>query len=200
MENEKLERIGYINSEIDYFEVVSPIKYANDYTLLIGRDKQNPKDLLLIKHKDSVNYLRCYDLYRKISPALAEKLLMRENKNQLNSLDNAMFANITLGNYEKVKECLNKGANVNAKTKYNNNALIIAVAHHHTKIAELLIERDAHIRAKNDRGDSALSLVKEYSYNCNETKNLIEKYANKPQISKKVKPKAKESILNMRGM
>lgn len=201
MEIEKLERVGYMNSEVDYFTPISRIRYSSDYTLIVGRDKQNPNDLLLIKHKDSTNYLRCYDLYKKISPALAEKLLMRENKEYLNPLDNQMFANIKLGNYEKVKECLDKGANANEKGQYGNSALIVAVGYQQPKIVKLLLKHGANINAENHRGDSALSITKDFLYRgCDEIKNLIANYANKPQISKKVKPKAKESALSMGGM
>lgn len=75
---------------------------------------------------------------------------------KLAMLNEKMFNHIYRGEYEQVKECLDNGADVNAKERFGNSTLISALGCGHTKIAKLLIERGADINAVNDKGFSVL--------------------------------------------
>tara|TARA_B100000029_G_scaffold510568_1_gene602345 strand:+ start:244 stop:2475 length:2232 start_codon:yes stop_codon:yes gene_type:complete len=63
-------------------------------------------------------------------------------------------------NSEKIKELIEKGANVNAKNRFGNSVLIMAVLKKDIPLIQFLLEKGADPNQKNSRGFSALTFAK----------------------------------------
>jgi ankyrin repeat protein len=76
--------------------------------------------------------------------------------------ENELFpsVNAKLQYSEMVKALIDKGADVNAKDKDGQTALMLAAGGGYTEIVKALIEKGADVNAKNNTGDTALSLAK----------------------------------------
>lgn len=64
------------------------------------------------------------------------------------------------GNLEKVKECIENGADVNAKDVWGKTALRSASQNGHFEIVKFLIENGADMNAKNKNNETALDYAK----------------------------------------
>ncbi|MEM4720009.1 MAG: ankyrin repeat domain-containing protein, partial [Candidatus Bilamarchaeaceae archaeon] len=87
------------------------------------------------------------------------EIVSKEEKKQLNS---KLIEAANTGNAELVKRLIERGADVNAETRFGETVLRYALEKGHTEIAKLLIERGADVNAKNKDGWTALmyALVK----------------------------------------
>jgi ankyrin repeat protein len=69
----------------------------------------------------------------------------------------ALLAAAEKGDTAKVEKLLNGGADINARGKYGQTALQIAILHDHVKLAALLIERGADVNAADKEGGTPLA-------------------------------------------
>jgi len=62
-------------------------------------------------------------------------------------------------NFEKVKELINKGADIEAKNNDGKTSLMIASNNGHSEVVKLLLEKGADIEAKNENGRTSLMMA-----------------------------------------
>jgi len=74
----------------------------------------------------------------------------------MRDIDKELLNACWLGDFKKVKQLLEKGADVNARDEDGWTALIKASYNGYEGIAELLIEYGADVNAQNKYGDTAL--------------------------------------------
>ena len=75
-------------------------------------------------------------------------------------LNKKLFDAVENNDIDGVKEALSLGADVNAVDDYGNTALISACMWGYTNIVELLLEYGADINIKNNKGLTALGILK----------------------------------------
>lgn len=74
--------------------------------------------------------------------------------------DNGQFLNaVQSGNYKTVSSLLKEGADVNARNKYGESALVLALKGNYDKTAALMIKRGADINIKDSNGNTLLMLA-----------------------------------------
>ncbi len=74
------------------------------------------------------------------------------------------------GNYDKVKELVDKGANVNERSEHGTTPLMMAVISGNEKLVQYLIQNNADIKAKNNNGASVFG----YCFLCrNDNYNIV---------------------------
>jgi ankyrin repeat protein len=72
-------------------------------------------------------------------------------------MDKQLIKSCVDGNYQKVKELLDSGADVNARDVFDGTPLIMAALHGHIDIAKLLLDKGADIEARDNQGHTAIS-------------------------------------------
>jgi ankyrin repeat protein len=70
--------------------------------------------------------------------------------------EGSIYTFARLGDLDRVRACLEKGADVNARDPNGQTALHVAVNNEHRDVAELLISKGADVNAKDGRGDTPL--------------------------------------------
>src|SRR5436190_1614266 len=77
------------------------------------------------------------------------------------SKDTALIVATRLGNKETIKQLLDAGADVNARSNDDDTALMLAAdkGKGHAEIVKLLLDAGADVNAKNNWGDTALTLA-----------------------------------------
>ena len=87
-----------------------------------------------------------------------EHKIASEAQRQATSLERRMIRDAGNGTLTqaKLKQYLNDGADINAKSELGFTALILAAFNGHTDIVQQLIAAGAHINAKNNDGNTAL--------------------------------------------
>ena len=70
--------------------------------------------------------------------------------------DQELVDAVTSGNAGKVKELIDKGADVDAKDIYGRTVLMVAVINNRTDVARLLIDKGANVNAKDNDRNTAL--------------------------------------------
>ena len=79
-------------------------------------------------------------------------------------------------NFEKVKELINKGANIEAKNHDGIKSLILASSNGCSEVVKLLLEKGADVEAKKNNGYTSLICASEWGYS-DVVKVLLEKGA-----------------------
>ena len=79
-------------------------------------------------------------------------------------------------NFEKVKELINKGANIEAKNHDGRMSLILASSNGCSEVVKLLLEKGADVEAKKNNGYTSLICASEWGYS-DVVKVLLEKGA-----------------------
>ena len=107
----------------------------------------------------------------------ATELPANENAAFLNYEDVTTFCKlIKEGNYEAVEAMINSGEDINKKST-GLTPLMFAARYNRAKIAKLLIEKGAKLKAKSNRGLTALKWAE--LAKANETMKVIEKATKK---------------------
>jgi hypothetical protein len=74
-------------------------------------------------------------------------------------LDRELFNEVRIGNYDRIEELLEKGANVNARDDNGGTPLHVATAWGRVDIVKLLIKKDVDVDVKNNSGSTPLHMV-----------------------------------------
>lgn len=82
-----------------------------------------------------------------------------EIQNGEDSNRKALLKAASRGLVESVEGLLNRGLDVNSRSKYGNTALIRAAFKGHVDVARLLLERNADVNAQNSAGNTALTVA-----------------------------------------
>lgn len=109
-----------------------------------------------------------------------------------NDWNNELFKSAENGNLEQVKQCLENGADVNAKSATGLTALLVASKEGHFEVAKLLIENGAQVGIKDNNFKTALDLVK--------TGEIRELLRNAKDAEVNIKKKRLEEILSTNRM
>src|SRR3990167_10303407 len=72
-------------------------------------------------------------------------------------LENEFVHTAKKGNYEKLKELIQHGADVNSQDRYGDTALMYAAYQENTEIIELLLNRGADLEIRNVYAHTALA-------------------------------------------
>ena len=88
--------------------------------------------------------------------------------------DNALLEASSEGKIDRVKELLEKGADVNAKDEYDSTALIKASEAGDPEVVRMLLENEADVNAKTMYGSTMLKLAILQKHT--EIVDLLEKY------------------------
>lgn len=99
-------------------------------------------------------------------------------------INEQLYLNVKLNNYENVKSAIKLGGDVNYKDKFGDPLLILASAKGFLQIVELLIDNDANVNNVNFNGETAL-IIAATNNNLDLVKLLINEGANIDQADNK---------------
>lgn len=119
------------------------MEIKKDKFIKAAKERNYPYIDEYLKAKGNVNY----------TTALGTSALMWAVRN--NDIEGADYV-------ENIKLLLAAGADVNAKNKYKDTALIWAAVRGSYKIAKTLLEANADVNAKNNNGETALSMIRKH--------------------------------------
>tara|TARA_Y100001954_G_scaffold226335_1_gene268045 strand:- start:3111 stop:6092 length:2982 start_codon:yes stop_codon:yes gene_type:complete len=148
-------------------EMGTSLKYLNNDgdTLLISAIKNEDQSLFIFLMKKGANILqknkKGLTVFDVIKTSKLTKLKAFLEKNQL-SFELQGYLNHETYNSEKIKELINKGADVNTVNKQRNSILIMAVLKKDVELIKFLLSKGANPEKKNSRGFSALRFSERY--------------------------------------
>jgi ankyrin repeat protein len=156
-------------------EALKNKNFHNVHSLLNKRVKPIPVDIRSKEFKTGL-MIACSNK----DPKMVEVFLKKGAKLELTDVDDgwtALHLASQSGCHESVKQLIDKGANIEARTNMNETPLHIAAKSNNLEIVKLLIEKQAQIEAKTDKGETVLHLAVKHN-NLEVVKLLIEKGAN----------------------
>jgi ankyrin repeat protein len=156
-------------------EALKNKNFHNVHSFLNKRVKPIPVDIRSKKFKTGL-MLACSNK----DPQMVEVFLKKGAKLELTDVDDgwtALHYASQSGCHEVVKQLIDKGANIEARTNINETSLHLAAKNNSLDVAELLIDKCANIEAKTEKEETALHLAAKNN-NLEIVKLLMEKGAN----------------------
>jgi ankyrin repeat protein len=156
-------------------EALKNKNFHNVHSLLNKRVKPIPVDIRSKEFKTGL-MLACFNK----DPKMVEMLLNKGAKLELTDVDDgwtALHYASHSGCQESVKQLIDKGANIEARTNINETSLHLAAKNNNIDVLKLLIEKQAQIEAKTDNEETTLHLAVKHN-SLDVVKFLIEKGAN----------------------